>query len=258
MPDILRADILGVTFDCLSRDGAAEAAMAIVASRRDGGGDAPAPYIVTPNPEIVWNARTSPALRAAIASASLTLPDGVGIALAAKILGKPISERAPGIDVAERVFARLADTGGGVYLLGAKPGVAERAGERLAEKYPGLVISGWRHGYFDGGDEDAVPAGIAAAAPDLLLVCLGSPRQELWAYDNRSRHGARLAMCLGGALDVFAGDIKRAPRVMRRLGLEWLYRLIREPRRVFRMAALPKFMLAAIRERVFPRRGKGR
>ncbi|MDR2421613.1 MAG: WecB/TagA/CpsF family glycosyltransferase [Oscillospiraceae bacterium] len=246
MPRDCRADILGVSFDRLTREGAAEAALSIISARGAAGGDAP--YIVTPNPEIVWSARADPALRKAIASAALVLPDGVGITLAARILRMPPMERATGIDVAGLVFARLAGAGGSVYLLGARPGVAERAGARLAEAHPGLVIAGARDGYFE--DSAPVLADIAAAAPDFLLICLGSPKQELWAYENRGRIGARLAACLGGALDVFSGDVRRAPPVFRKLGLEWLHRLLREPRRARRMAALPKFILAAARERV--------
>jgi N-acetylglucosaminyldiphosphoundecaprenol N-acetyl-beta-D-mannosaminyltransferase len=243
-----RVSVLGVAFDSLTPDGAAAAAMELIAAPHDG-----TPYIVTPNPEVVWSARTSPALRKAIGAASLVLPDGVGITLGARLLGTPLAGRAPGIDVAEKVIARLAGSGGSVYLLGAKPGVAEKAGEKLAEKYPGLVIAGARDGYFT--EDSEAFDDINARSPDFLLICLGFPRQEIWAYNNRKRLGARLAACLGGTLDVFAGNVRRAPIVFRKLGLEWLYRLIREPWRARRMTALPKFMLAALRARIMPKRG---
>jgi N-acetylglucosaminyldiphosphoundecaprenol N-acetyl-beta-D-mannosaminyltransferase len=256
-----RVSVLGVAFDDLTPDGAAAAAMELIAAVGE-----ETPYIVTPNPEVVWSARTSPALREAIGAASLVLPDGVGITLGAWLLGTPLKGRAPGIDVAEKVIARLAESGGSVYLLGAKPGVAEKAGEKLAEKYPGLVIAGARDGYFIEDDidntglqpgratRDSILDDISARSPDFLLICLGFPRQEIWAYNNRKRLGARLAACLGGTLDVFAGNVRRAPLVFRKLGLEWLYRLIREPWRARRMTALPKFMLAALRARVTQRR----
>ncbi|MDR0446806.1 MAG: WecB/TagA/CpsF family glycosyltransferase [Oscillospiraceae bacterium] len=243
-----RIDILGIPFDSRTRASAADAAMELISAP-----GADVPFIVTPNPEIVRLAGKNPRLREAVLAAALVLPDGVGITLAARILGRPLAERTPGIDVAELVLERLAKIGGSVYLLGAKPGVAERAGARLCEKYSGLILAGARDGYFT--DDAAVIADINAASPELLLVCLGSPKQELWAYDNRAALKTRLMACLGGSLDVFAGDVRRAPPVFRRLGLEWLYRLAREPRRIFRMAALPLFMLTVLREKIAPRGG---
>ena len=131
-----------------------------------------------------------------------------------------------------------------VFLLGAKPGVADAAGEKLRERFPGLVIAGTNDGYFQ--DDDPVVEKINAVQPDLLLVCLGAPKQELWMQRNAPRLRVGLMAGLGGSLDVFAGNVKRAPKFFQKLGLEWFYRLIKEPKRIGRMMKLPKFLLAAI------------
>jgi N-acetylglucosaminyldiphosphoundecaprenol N-acetyl-beta-D-mannosaminyltransferase len=240
----VRIPVLGVGFDNLTMDEAVSAALAYMERRGAGG----APYVVTPNPEIVWLCRSDKRLQAAADGAALVLPDGVGIIRGAKILGTPLRARVPGIDFASALFEKMAPAGRSVYLLGAKPGVAETASARLAAQYPGLQIMGCADGYFT--DDAPVVAGINAKAPDLLLVCLGAPKQEIWMAENAGRINARLGACLGGAFDVFAGVVPRAPERWRRLGLEWLYRLLREPRRVGRMMKLPLFLLAAIGKRI--------
>lgn len=238
----MRVHVLGVGFD----DVTIEQAVTLACEKLDGGEKA---YIVTPNPEIVWMARRDEALRAAINNAGLVLPDGVGIVLGAKILGAPlVGGKVPGIDFIARLFEELASSGRRVFLLGAKPGVAEEAGQKLAEVYPGLSIAGAADGYFT--EDDPVIDRINAECPDLLLVCLGAPKQELWMSSNIDRINAGLFAGLGGALDVFAGRVNRAPVFFRRLGLEWLYRIVREPRRLKRSLKLPLFVLAVIWERV--------
>lgn len=236
----MRTDILGVGFDDISKLDAADTAMGYA----PGGGS----YIVTPNPEIVMAARRDETLRDAVNGASLVLPDGIGVVYGARILGTPLSGRVPGIDFAYALFERLRPTGGSVYLLGAKPGVARLAGERLCADYPGLRVAGARDGYFE--DSDAVVADINACAPDVVLVCLGSPKQELWMAKYAMQLTARVCVGLGGALDVFSGTVTRAPATFRRLGLEWLYRLITQPSRIGRMMKLPLFIFAAIGERL--------
>ena len=134
-----------------------------------------------------------------------------------------------------------------MFLLGAKPGVADAAAEKMRERFPGLVIAGTNDGYFQ--DDDPVVEKINAAQPDLLLVCLGAPKQELWMQRNAPRLRVGLMAGLGGSLDGFAGTVRRAPKWMIRLQLEWLYRLLREPSRIGRMMRLPKFVFAAWRAR---------
>ena len=143
---------------------------------------------------------------------------------------------------------QLSRTGGSVFLFGAKPGVAEQAGVNLRERYSGLKIAGTHDGYFT---EDApIVEQINQARPDMLLVCLGSPKQELWMEQYAGKLQVGLMAGLGGSLDVFAGVVERAPERWQKLGLEWLYRLMKEPKRIGRMMKLPKFALCAVKERV--------
>ncbi len=208
-------------------------------------------YVVTPNPEFVMMAEKNEAFRTLLNNADLTIPDGIGIIHAAKILGRPLKERVPGIDFASGVMEKLSKTGGRVYLLGSKPGVAETAMKNLATKYPVLTFCGCHDGYFK--DPIPVAAEIKAVAPDLLFVCLGAPKQETWMATFGPATGVHLAVGLGGALDVYAGMVERAPEQWQRLGLEWLYRLAKEPKRFGRMAKLPLFLISAMSTRI---RGK--
>lgn len=239
-----RTDVLGVCFDNVTMAEAVERALALIDAREGR-------YVVTPNPEIVMLAKENPALKEALAGADIVLPDGAGIVKGAAILGRPMKEKVPGIDFACGVMARLAERGGSVYLFGAKPGVAEAAAETLRTKFPGLVISGTSDGYFS--DDGPIIEKIKDAAPDLLLVCLGAPKQELWMAKMSGKLPVGLMVGLGGSLDVFAGTVKRAPEAWQKLDLEWLYRLIKEPRRIGRMMKLPLFVIEAAGERL---RGK--
>lgn len=230
----MRIDVLGVGFDNLSMAEAVEQAMKLLSEEG-------CHYIVTPNPEIVEVCLENSAAREAVNGADLVLPDGVGIVKGARILGTPLKEKTPGIEFAAHLMERLAKEGKSLYLLGAKPGVADLAAERLKSTYPGLVIAGTHDGYFK---EDApVVEEIAKSGADVVFVCLGAPKQELWMKKNGAETGARLLCGLGGSLDVFAGVVQRAPAVWSRMGLEWLYRLLKEPRRIGRMAKLPLFLV---------------
>lgn len=232
---------MGVGFDALTPEEALERAFAL--SFESG-----CRYVVTPNPEIVWLARKQPELLEALNRADLVVPDGIGIVYAARILGTPLPARVPGIELAAGLLRRMADSGDPVFLLGAKPGVAERAADRLKQEYPGLRIVGTGDGYFQ--EDEPVIERINACKPRLLFVCLGFPRQELWMARYRDQIDAGLMLGLGGSLDVFAGDVKRAPMIWRRLNLEWFYRLICQPSRLGRMLKLPVFLLSVVWERV--------
>ena len=235
----MKINILGVAFDALTLGEAEERADALLCSGAGG-------YIVTANPEIVLRCREDAAYAAAVNGAKLVLADGVGDLCAARILGTPLPGRVAGADLVPRLLARLAERGGSVFLYGARPGVAERAGESLQSACPGLRIAGTENGYIS--DETALFEALEREKPDLLLLGLGAPRQELWMAENRQRTPA-VMIGVGGLLDVFAGDIPRAPEAWQRLGLEWLYRLLREPRRFKRVIRLPKILLLALRER---------
>lgn len=202
--------------------------------------------IVTPNSEIVVNASKNPELMSAIEGAEMVIPDGIGLVYASKILKHPLEERVTGIDFFGRTLAYLAETGKTVFLFGSKPGIAERAAEKMEEAYPGLKVCGTRNGYFKPEEEEGILAEINAANPDLLCVALGSPKQELFVLKYKDRLKAKAAIGVGGSLDVWSGDLKRAPEFYRKHGLEWLYRFIQEPSRYKRMAALPAFMLKVI------------
>lgn len=237
----MRINVLGVGFDDLTLDEAVDRAFELIGQRRGA-------YAVTPNPEIVQLCRSDETAREAVNNADLVLADGIGIIKAASILGTPLKDRVPGIDFAQAMFARLAQTGGTVFLFGARPGVAQLAAEKLSERFAGLRIVGTNDGYFD--DDAPIIEKINSAKPDFLLVCLGAPKQEKWMLENRASLDVGLMAGLGGSLDVFSGTVRRAPEAWRKMGLEWLYRLLKEPRRIGRMAKLPLFLVDAAAERL--------
>lgn len=239
----MKTEILGVRFDDLTQQEAAQQGRQLLEEDKFH-------YVVTPNPEFLLAAEKDPEFRRVLNAADLVLPDGIGVVYSAKILGTPLKERVPGIEFAEAMLSALNDMGGRLYLLGAKPGVAEEAGRRICARYPALVLCGTHDGYFK--DEQAILPQIAAAKPDLLFVCLGAPKQEKWMARWGRHTGAKLAIGLGGCLDVFAGNVQRAPERWQKLGLEWAYRLKKEPKRIGRMAKLPLVLVKAAGQRIRP------
>lgn len=237
----MKTDILGVGIDDLTLDEAVQAGLALL--------DEPmAHYVVTPNPEFILAAKKDADFRAVLNNADLALADGVGVTYAAKILGRPLKGRVPGIDFAQGLMTHIARSGQRLFLLGAKPGVAEQAAENLKKARPGLVVCGVNDGYSQ--DDGPVVEKIRAAGADVVFVCLGAPKQEKWMAANGPATGARLLIGLGGCLDVFAGNVQRAPEKWQKLGLEWLYRLMKEPKRIGRMAKLPLVLVDALGARI--------
>lgn len=236
----LKIDVMGVGFDNLTKEEFVARAEAMLREKDRG-------YVVTPNAEIVYESIQDECFRDLLNGASLVLPDGAGVVLGAKILGTPLKEKVAGIEFGEEVCKLLARNNGRLYLLGSKPGIAETAGRKLAEKYPGLVICGTADGYFK--DEAAVIGKINAANPDVIFVCLGAPKQEKFIRNHFNELNATLMLGLGGSLDGYAGVAQRAPRWMINLSLEWLYRLIKDPKRLGRMMRLPKFVLICAGEK---------
>ena len=237
----MRVDVLGVAFDNVTMDEAVERALELL--EQDG------PHlVVTPNPEIVQRAQKDTEFAEILDRADLVIPDGIGVIYAARILGRPLKARVPGIDLASALMGRMAGTGKRLFLLGAEPGVAEQAAVNLQAAYPGLVVCGTHDGYFQ--EDGPVVQAIREARADVVFVCLGAPKQEKWAAAHGGEAGARLYIGLGGALDVFAGRVERAPEGFQRLGLEWLYRLVKQPSRIGRMARLPLFLVSALGARI--------
>ena len=236
----MRVDVLGVGFDNLTLDEAVARGMELVCGEGT-------QYVVTPNPEIVEVCRENPAARDAVNGADLVLPDGVGVVKGAAMLGTPLKEKTPGIEFAAGLMGKMAQQGKSLYLLGAKPGVAELAGQRLTQRYPGLRIAGTHDGYFK--EDGPVVEAIRQSGADVVFVCLGAPKQELWMAKNGSATGAHLLCGLGGSLDVFAGVVARAPKFWSDHGLEWFYRLCKEPRRIGRMMKLPLFLVHVKQEK---------
>lgn len=226
----MKIDILGVAID----DVVTEEAITLGLELLDKPGFH---YVVTPNPEFILAAEKDAEFRQVLNGADLALPDGIGVVYASKILGRPLKGRATGVDFAQGLMTSMAATGRKLFLLGAKPGVAEQAAERLTAAHPGLQICGTHDGYFT--EDEPVVAEIKASGADVVFVCLGAPKQEEWMKKNGAATGASLAVGLGGCLDVFAGNVQRAPKAMQKAGLEWLYRLYKEPQRIGRMAKLP-------------------
>ena len=204
-------------------------------------------YVVTPNPEIVETCRENAAAMAAVNGADLVLPDGIGVIKGAAMLGTPLKEKTPGIEFAAHIVERMAGEGLSLYLLGAKPGVAEQAAENLKKKHPGLVIAGTHDGYFK--EDSPVVEDIRQSGADCVFVCLGAPKQELRMAINGPATGAHLLCGLGGSLDVFAGTVERAPKFWCDHGLEWFYRLCKEPKRIGRMMKLPLFLVHVKQEK---------
>ena len=236
----MRVDVLGVGFDNITMDQAVAEGVRLMSTEG-------AHYAATPNPEIVEVCRADEDARAAVNGADLVLADGIGVIYGAKILGTPLKGRVTGIGFAQGLMARMAENGKSLFLLGAKPGVAEKAAGRLQEQYPGLRIAGTHDGYFQ--EDGPVIEAIRKSGADVVFVCLGAPKQEKWMRKNGAATGAHLLVGLGGCLDVFSGEVKRAPAVFQKLGLEWLHRLVKNPSRIGRMMKLPLFLVHVEKEK---------
>ena len=197
--------------------------------------------VATVNPEFVMAAQQNAAFCETLNSVDLAVPDGIGLIWAGRLLGTPLRGRAAGVELTRRLAALCAAHGYGLYLLGAAPGVAEEAAARLRAECPDLVIAGTYAGSPDREEEDDIVARIRGAAPRVLLVAYGAPQQDLWLRRNLPRLGAVVGLGVGGTFDYISGRVPRAPAWIRRIGLEWLYRLTRQPWRWRRMLALPMF-----------------
>ncbi len=205
--------------------------------------------VFTPNAEIVELCVEDEEIRNIVNSADLVVPDGAGVVLASKILNKRLKQKVAGVELGENAVRLATKKGYNVFFLGGKPGIADLAAQKLAEKYSGFSPVGTNDGYFEkqGAESDRIIDKINSLNTDILFVCLGVPVQEKWIIDNKDRlKNVGLVMGLGGSLDAYSGNVKRAPAIFIKLNLEWFYRLIKEPKRIGRMMKLPKFIFGTI------------
>lgn len=233
-------DILGLPVDAVTMKEAVEKVGEFLKESR--------PHaIYTPNAEIMMAAQRDPELMEILKKADMLTADGAGVVLASRILGRPVPEKVSGIDLVKEIFRAYSSSGMRCFLFGAKPGIAQEAAVNLVRDYPGIVIAGCRNGYFTEEENEAILAEINESSPDLLLVALGAPKQEKWIYSHLDKLNVKVCIGVGGTLDVLSGKATLAPEFFRKNGLEWFYRLCREPRRAKRMLDLPKFMLRVFR-----------
>ncbi|MGM0370795.1 MAG: WecB/TagA/CpsF family glycosyltransferase [Bacillota bacterium] len=204
--------------------------------------------IVTPNSEMIFQSEEDLRLQEIINGADLALPDGAGVVLASQILGKPLPERVPGIDLVQNLFQLGVERDYSFYFLGAAPNVAQQAQKRVLEQYSALEIN-HHHGYLTRLLEEKVINDIMKNEPNILLVGMGVPLQEKWLAKHLTKFDGVVGIGVGGAFDILAGTKSRAPNLMQQLKLEWLYRLLQEPRRIRRTLRLPKFIMQVLRQR---------
>ena len=238
LTDSQRVDILGCGVDLVDAARALERVKGLIATGKGA-------QVVTFGAEMAMLAQHDPRYRAVVNAADLVIPDTVGIVWASRVLGQPLRERVPGIEFAERLCDAVPEP---IYLLGGAGGVAIEAATALRARHPQARIVGTHHGFFTDAESSAVADAIEASGARIVFVALGVPRQEYWVSGQRSRLSC-VCIGVGGAFDVWAGRVSRAPETMRRAGLEWLYRLAREPSRLGRQMALPAFALRVIAQR---------
>jgi N-acetylglucosaminyldiphosphoundecaprenol N-acetyl-beta-D-mannosaminyltransferase len=227
--------ILGCRLDPVDSD---EACARILSLAKDGRGA----QVVTLGTEMVVHAQRDRRFRAIVNNCALSLCDTIGLLAVARRRGAPLRERVAGVELIERLCAGAAAEGLPAYFLGSAEGVAAEAAARLQSRFPGLRVAGTRSGYFTDDQTPAVVSAIAASGARILFAGMGSPRQEFWLAEHLAATGCGVGIGVGGSFDVIGGRIERAPRLVRRFGLEWLYRLVKEPRRWRRQLALPRFV----------------
>ncbi len=237
-------DILGIPVDCVTMEEAKVKFSEYINSQNYH-------MVFTPNPEIIMIAQENKTMKEALQAADLVIPDGIGVVIGSKLLkGKTLTERVPGFDLTQETMAQAVDKGYRYYFFGGKPGVAEEAAAKMRLKYPGIQIVGTRDGYFKEEENPSIIEAINASGANVLFVALGAPKQELWIQQAKTQlPHIRVAMGVGGSLDVMAGTVKRAPEIYQKLNLEWFYRLVTQPTRAKRMLLLPKFIVEVIKVR---------
>lgn len=241
-------EILGVTFSEKSHREAVEHIDNILRVPQVKG----VSHIITANPEIVMAARKRKGYLKLIKTADLVTPDGIGILLASKLLGGNIKERVAGFDLVTDIFQKREEEQNTlrVYFVGAEEEVVKRAARNIENTYKYIKVVGIHNGFFEKERENRILKEIHESQPDLVLVGLGSPRQDQFIHNNKQRIHAKVAIGVGGTFDVWSGKVQRAPMIFRNLGMEWFWRLITNPKRLFRQFALVKFALVVLKERL--------
>ncbi len=245
MRDII--SIFGVNIDKLTLKDAEERVNSFLNSNKIN-------TIYTPNTEIVMEARKDDSLKKILNSGGLVIPDGIGLIYASKIKKKALPERVTGFDLSMKILNMANDKGCSLFLVGGKPGIADMAVKNIKKQYPNINIVGSHHGYFKGThlgykeheEETKVLNKIKESNPDIIFVGFGAPKSEKWIHENKDKLNCKVIIGNGGTIDILAGTVKRAPEVYQKLGLEWLYRLIKDPKRIKRQIALPLFMLIVL------------
>lgn len=210
--------------------------------------------IYTPNTEIVMRARKDKDFRELLNRGDVVIPDGIGLVHAARIKKNRLPERVTGFDLSIKMLELAEKFGYSIFLMGGAEGVAKAAKEELMKKYPNLKINGYNHGYFKGthighkghDEEKKVIEKINKSGADILFVGLGAPKQEIWINENRDKLNCKVAIGNGGVIDILAGKVKATPEIFQKLGLEWFYRLTKNPKRIKRQLALPLFVLIVL------------
>lgn len=234
-----KANILGCYIDMLDKKEAIDKVSEFIEKGKPS-------QIITLNAEIVYAAQENQALKDIINEADLVTPDGIGIVWAGRRLGWPIKERVTGIDMVYQICNEAQIHGWKLFLLGAGPQIAEQAAQELLAIYPDLQIVGIRDGYFKDSEIESLCSQIREAKPHILFVALGAPKQEFFIKQYKDKLQVPVSIGIGGSLDVISGVKKRAPDIMIKLNLEWLYRLISEPSRIKRQIVLPKFVYTVL------------
>lgn len=234
-------EILGVRIDKVNMDEATKIAEKYLREDK-------LHMVFTPNPEMIVNANQDEEFKTILNSSSLNIPDGNGIVWASKKMKDPLEERVAGFDFIHRLFELGKDKNINFYFLGSKPGVAEKAKENLKNIYEYINVVGTQDGYFKEADEEKIVDDINQKQTDILLVALGSPKQEKFIYKYKDRLNCKIAIGVGGCFDVISGEVKRAPNIFIKMKLEWLYRGLSDFKRMKRLIAIPKFMLKVKRE----------
>jgi len=240
---VQRIEILGVPVDCVDMHMAVEIVDIMLAGDH-------AETVIAVNPEKVMKAQNDPLLMRRLRNAGLLIPDGIGVVLAARLLGLGRMERVPGSELMPAICELAANKGYRVFLFGASPEVNKHTREVLTEKYPGILIVGNQDGYISDENMPGLIERINTLQTQIMFIALGSPKQELWMEEYLPRLDIRVCQGVGGTFDVIAGYVRRAPLIFRRMHLEWLYRLVTNPRRLLRQTALPRYMFQVLKAKL--------